>query len=119
MKKIFVLAVACLIYISCHAQTSGKTLFAEFIVEGVPSIDAYRAIDLEMRAIPNVQLSRMDIPTKRYYVVFTSDGSWDEQWFTEKFLELGGYTIHCFMLGNPEIDEFTPITWETCEELNH
>jgi len=71
-----------------------------------------------MRHIQEVTLSRMDIPTDRYYVIYDGNGTIDEQWFKDKFEELGGYTIHCYYQGIKGIDNFQPITRETCSELN-
>ncbi|GEM_PF-5459379 len=103
-----------------YSQNDGSTdpEFVVFIVDGISSKEDCRAVDNHMRRLEHIVLSRMDIPTSRYYAVFNAESDYDEQWFSQEFAKLGPYTIHCYFKGTKGIDRFPAITKESCPELN-
>lgn len=117
MKTILI----CLMLVSSgllNAQSEeNQSKFVVFIVNGFNTTQEARQIDQQMRLVDGIIVSRMDIPTHRYYAQFESD-QFSEAWFEQKFLDLGGYTIHCYTQGIKGVDPFVPITLEDCEELN-
>ena len=97
------------------AQTTPKEKFAVFIVDGLSGPEQCRFVDQEMRKIEGVLVSRMDIPTSRYLIQFYDDQSFDETWFSTKFLTWG-LTIHCYTEGYEGLREACAITKSNCSE---
>lgn len=116
MKNLIITLVLCVPFLGM-SQQEDQEYFASFVVDSIPTIQDYREIDNQMRLIEGVLVSRMDIPTNRYYIRFTASEMYDEMWFRSKFLELGNYSIHCIQLGEKDVDALIPITKDTCTEL--
>jgi hypothetical protein len=122
MFKPIIFMLATLVTNSLVAQTSNSSpepvKFAVFIIDGFTTKQEAHTINDELRKSPGVQMSRVDIPTQRCYIVFDSTTSYNESWFTSKISQLGSYTIHCYYDGiHGEVD-FIPITQNDCPELN-
>ena len=97
------------------SQTTPKEKWAVFIVDGLSGPEQCRFVDAEMRKMDDVIVSRMDIPTSRYFIKFYDNAPFDEAWFSTKFLSWG-LTIHCYSDGYDGLREAIGITKSTCSE---
>ncbi|MCH2224893.1 MAG: hypothetical protein MK066_09005 [Crocinitomicaceae bacterium] len=92
--------------------------FAVFIIDGFSTKEEAHLINDELKTSPGVQMSRVDVPSQRCYVIFDTTTPYNESWFSTKISQLGSFSVHCYYDGiHGEID-FIPLTQNDCPELN-
>lgn len=97
---------------SQHVQVGDR--FVEFIVPDIDSYEKARKVDMHMRKLSGVYMSRMDFNTGRYYGIFT-DEKYTEKFFADLF-DKKGMKIYCFYEGSHGKDAFIDMKRDNCEE---
>lgn len=98
-----------------HGSTNqqGAQKFSIFIIHEIDDPQDRVDIDTHMRAQNGMFMSRTDFHTKRYYAIYDVGVGIDEQWFIDQLAPMG-YTVSCYVEGTRGVDEFVPLTHESC-----
>lgn len=110
---ILLLTLSCSLMLASFNSEPKPKKFVLFIVEEADTQLEAIKIDKYMRAQAGVLMSRMDITSKKYYVVFKSDQNYDEAYFKSTFKKLG-FDIKCFNKGTHGVDKVTNLSLD-CE----
>ena len=98
-------------------ETKSKSEFIEFVVDGNASVELFRKINFDFQANSDFQVTRLDIPSERFFGILKSGKSIDLDWFIAKFKEYG-LTIHCINTGFVGEKEFQHLSKKDCQDLN-
>jgi len=110
---ILLLTLSCALILTSFNAEPQPRKFVLFIVEDADTQLEGMKIDKYMRAQSGVLMSRMDITSKKFYVVFKSDQNYDETYFKSTFQKLG-FDIKCFTEGTHGVDKVPNLTLD-CE----
>lgn len=100
-----------------YCQESTQPVFVEFVVDGETTPELIRKINQEFLANPDFQVTRMDIPTERFFGVYKPGIQFDQKWFETEF-EKYGLTIHCINSGLVGDKPYQHISRKECSEIN-
>jgi len=105
MKLLFSVIVFFTLLSFTRDNITGKASqkFAHFIVEGADTQLEAKKIDTYMRGQAGVVMSRMDIVSNKYLVLYTYGMGYDQAYFEETFTKLG-FEITCFRDGTKGVD---------------
>lgn len=100
-----------------YCQEKEPPVFVEFVVDGETSVELLRKINSDFQANPDFQVTRMDIPSERFFGVYKVGIEFDRKWFENKFKEYG-LTIHCLHTGKAGVDSYQHLAKKNCSEIN-
>lgn len=113
--------IALLIFLSAsiytYCQETNPPVFIEFVVDGETSPDLIRKINFEFQGNSDFQITRLDIPTERFFGVYKPGIAFDQAWFEKEFKKYG-LTIHCINTGFVGQKSYQHISRKECSEIN-
>jgi hypothetical protein len=118
MKTITLLLALCLSFYSYCQEKNSKPTFIEFVVGGETTPQLLKEINLDFQGNPDFQVTRMDIPTERFFGVYQVGKDFNHQWFSDKF-QAYGLTIHCINSGLVGEKTYQHLSRKDCPELNN
>ncbi len=107
MKQIAILSLLALVLSSFSTKdkkTPAPNKFTQFIVEEADTRAEAQQIDRYMQGQSGVVVSRMDPVSKKYFVIYSADQGYDQNYFIETFKKLG-FEIKCFREGEHGVDK--------------
>lgn len=110
---ILLLTLSCSMFLTSFNTEPKPKKFVLFIVEDADIQLEAMKIDKYMRAQAGVLMSRMDMTSRKFYLVYKSDQNYDEAYFTTTFKKMG-FDIKCFHTGTHGVDKITNLTLD-CE----
>lgn len=90
---------------------------ARFFVQGlfqIDNVDEIKAIENNIRENSQVQIARLDVPTKRFFIIL-KDEQITESMLTNWFGE-NAASLKCIQFGQAGIDTVKPFPFEDCSE---
>lgn len=113
MKKILTIAILLIATGFGYSQQSNAVYFGQCMID-IESTEEMRQLETSMRQNPYVKVVRLDVPTKRAFILTnTMDGLTEEQfvsWFNEY-----SDNVRCIQIGLHGVDMVKPFPFEGCE----
>lgn len=99
---------------SPNQSGSGQTKFAQFIITNVQDWDEATHIDEFMRQQAGIEMSRADVPSKRYFCLFDANANITQTTFTTWFNDMG-FQVDCYHDGVYGQDPLPNHTYKDCQ----
>jgi hypothetical protein len=117
MKFILFVVFATFIQFSFAQNQASPVSVAPFFAQGLyPDLSEAdtKALESEIRDLPFVQVARLDIPTKRFFILTKDLNQLDEltlrSWFSDK-----GDDLRCIQIGVQGVDAVNPFPFTNCQ----
>ena len=113
MKKIAILLFFSFIPLLSLLSQEEVKFFAQGLFQ-IDNVDEIKAIENTIRENSHVQIARLDIPTKRFFIISKDEQITDSilaNWFGEN-----ASSLKCIQYGQAGIDTVKPFPFEDCSE---
>ena len=112
----FFLSLVCVVFMTTAAysqeQSSGAAFFGQCMID-IESDDDIRQLELEMRQNPYLKVVRLDINTRRAFIVTNNLTSLNEEEFTSWF-NAYSESLYCIQIGRYGVDMIKPFPFVDC-----
>lgn len=111
--KTVILLIFSLIYINSFAQSNESKYFAQCVFE-ISDSEKIKTLETEMRNHPSLSVVRLDIHTKRAFILGKPGVIITEADFISWFNEYSS-TVKCIQIGVHGIDQVNPYPFKNCQ----
>lgn len=102
------------LFSSAQEQTSGASFFGQCMLN-IESDDEIRQLETEMRQNPYLKVVRLDLHTRRAFVLTNSLSSLTEEEFASWFNQ-HSESLFCIQIGRFGVDQMKPFPFTDCED---